>query len=460
MAGTGGDPSAGEGRQVWLLGNSHLNADRSISWDDTLPNLADSDDLIVDLTTLTRDVIRRIGSQKLGQARKCIEDKFFGGKGSVIVVITTDEFSAPPLDDATGLPIDSRPGPLADPHAHSNYRILPVVLSTAPVADGSRILPDEGHDYREYLDAVGHFKFYITGYDRTVRSSFHNREFYLDRVGGQDAKDNSGHYLGFTLAAAAVESDIPPERINDTGYLTFLPPPTEPAADAIGRLLSLFGKESPGEGTPPPWVEKMSLANADKLQTQIAGLEERAAAIHDQIGELRSQKDEMLAHRRLLYSDGPKLEDAVVEAFRALGFDDIERMGNRDEEDASFGMGGGGTHYSRCAIEAKGAGKGTKMDHILQCVRWAEQRAEAENSPTKGVFVPNQHRLKPYPDSRGIRTRIEDNQLEHAERKDICIIPSCVLYEAVRRVLDGETPDRAKIAARIAGAKGVLTDVL
>ena len=457
MAGTGGDPSAGEGRQVWLLGNSHLNADRSISWDDTLPNLADSDDLIVDLTTLTRDVIRRIGSQKLDQARKCIKDKFFGGKGSVIVVITTDEFSAPPLDDATGLPIDSRPGPLADPHAHSNYRILPVVLSTAPVADGNRILSDEGHDYREYLDAVGHFKFYIAKYDQTVRSSLHNREFYLDRVDGQDVKDNSGHDLGFTLAAVAVGSDMRPGWINDTGYLTFLPPPTEPAADAIGRLLSLFGKGSPSGGTPPPWAERLPLASADKLQAQIAGLEERAAAIHDQIGELRSQKDEMLDHRRLLYASGGELKAAVVNALRVLGFAEARQTKRRYQTDCVIDMTAGS--YQQGLVEVKGSDGRTGELHISQCVKWVDKKHEADGTRAKGILVANQHRSAEYPGSSRDRLWLEDKETEYARMRDICIIPTCVLFESARKVLDGAIPDRDAIEQRIADTKGVLSNV-
>ena len=149
---------------------------------------------------------------------------------------------------------------------------------------------------------------------------------------------------------------------------------------------------------------------------------------------------------------------SIVQAFRVMGFDDIEWMGKADEEDAAFAM--GGTGYSHGVIEAKGAGRGIQLQHILQCNRWTDRRAIADGRTSKGIFVPDQHRLEPYPESAEVRMKIEPNQLEQAEMKDICIIPSCVLFEAVSRVLGGETPDRARIAGRIAATRGVLKDVL
>ena len=46
MTREGGYPSAGQNPQVWLLGNDHPAADRSIGWRDLLPNLGDPDALV------------------------------------------------------------------------------------------------------------------------------------------------------------------------------------------------------------------------------------------------------------------------------------------------------------------------------------------------------------------------------------------------------------------------------
>ena len=67
--------------------------------------------------------------------------------------------------------------------------------------------------------------------------------------------------------------------------------------------------------------------------------------------------------------------------------------------------------------------------------------------------------MKEYPKSEQERLRFEPNELEYAEAKDICIIPSCALFEAAKKVLDGAALDGAEIAARIAGTRGVLERV-
>ena len=442
--------------RVWLLGRDHPGADRSINWDGRFGNLSDPDVLIVDLTGLTVDVLQRIDRQNMNEARKSIKDKFM--HGGTIVVITRPVISPPSSPTLTSRPSGMHGMAAVQFHTYSNYYVLPISIATRTVQAGSVIRAGDGHCFKGYIDAV-------KGYDFLIHKVA--PETSLDQTGAPpaplhqmlnwDITDNSRNTLGLALAPAGADRHGPPPGDPCSGLLMLLPPPTEPIDDAIGRILSVY-KPPPPAGAPPAWAERLSLGPAGRNRERIKDLEGRRAEMQGEIDELARQNGRILAHRRLLYSDGAELEDAVVEAFRVLGFDDIERMGSRDEEDAAFAM--GGTRYSRCAIEAKGAGKGTKMNHILQCSMWAEQRAAAENSPVKGVFVPNQHRHKPYPDSQVIRTRIEDNQLEHAERKDICIIPSCALYEAVGRVLGGEAPDRARTAARIADSKGVLTDVL
>ena len=249
------------------------------------------------------------------------------------------------------------------------------------------------------------------------------------------------------------------DQVPGTGQLVFLPPPPQESADdGIGRILSVYGKTPLHDEVPPAWVENISIQRGDQLQAEIAKLGKQRDQAQARMDALARQRDGILAHRRLLYSKGAELEEAVVQAFKVLGFDDTERMGKADEEDAAFAM-GGSTRYSRGVIEAKGAGRGIQLQDILQCNKWTDRRAIADGKPSKGIFVFNQHRLEVYPESSEIRMKIEPNQLEHAELKDICIIPSCVLFEAVSRVLDGEAPDRAKITAMIANSKGVLEDV-
>lgn len=463
MPGTNGGIPAPQDRHVWLLGNTHPNADRSIRWDDDpFPNLSDPDALVVDLTTLTGPVLERIGKTKLDQARLLVRDKIIS-RGTVVAI--TQPFL--PIVAGRALSGDTFRSPSAsymgDPRSYSNYQIFPTQLATKDVPVGGVIEVDLDHTFKEYVDNVRRFSFYIEQYlprailETEISSSVKTE---LGPVRGQEIKDNSGHDLGMTLTPEVVDhyngGTLPH---GGAGLLTFLPPPTEPIDDAIGRILSALGKNAPHAEPLPAWAEQLSLGRANEYKEQVAELKENKAKIEGEIDRLVHTTDEILAHRRLLYTKGPELEDAVVQAFKALGFGDIELMGSADEEDAAFAM-GDGTRYARGVVEAKGSDRGAQMQHILQCKKWANQRVAVDGKASKGILVYNQHRLQPYPESRGARVKFERNQLDQAEMNDICIIPSCALFEAVRRVLDGEEPDRAKIAAKIAASKEVLRDVL
>ena len=455
-----GGPSAGRDPQVWLLGNTHPFADRSIGWHDRLPNLGDPDSLVIDMTTLTMGTIRQIGSLKLDQVKKYVRDKLFGG-GGTIVVVTAAEFSAPPIDTGTARPISPLGSPFgspfADQHEHSNYRVLPTILETVQTEKGRNILPDAGHDFGAYLCAVGHFTFYIAGCGEMFHTGPHNRQFALERVDGQNIRDNSGHDLGFTLDAIEVERGTRAGRTENTGRLVFLPPYTEPTVGAIEKILSACGKAPPRGEVPPPWAEGLSFAKVDCLQAQIAELETDASKIQDQIAKLDRQRDEILAHRRLLYAKSADLESAVASALRAIGFAEARQMGKSDQADCVIDINTGGYLYG--LVEVKGADGRTGERHISQCVKWVDKAHEVDGKPSKGIFVPNQHRSAEYPGSTKDRLWFESNELEYAKMRDVCIIPSCALFEAAKKALDGEAPDRAEIVARIAGTKGVLERV-
>ena len=441
-----GKVSAPPNKTVWLLGNRHSGADKSIDWYADSLNFSDPDVLIVDMTTLTKNVLAKI-AVKLDRTHKSIRDKFLGG--GTVVVITRPHFSFhPPIL----LPIG-----MQSPYMYSNYHIFPVILTTVEEC-GTRIKVSNKNTFKEYVKGIESFSFYIKSYDPIIDPKLFggDRSVGLAPLVSQEIMDYSNHDLGLTLVLTRLD-DNSHGTCPNTGRLIFLPPPTEPINDAIGKILSVYGKKPAHAEAPPAWAEDLTIRPADKLEVRITKLKADMDEMQDRIDELERQKGEIIAHCRLLYSKGPELEDAVVLAFVALGFNDIQRVGGADREDAVFEMKGG--HYSRGAIEIKGAGKGTQLQHILQCNRWTDQWAETDGRPTKGIFVPNQHRLEPYPQSLKDRIKFEPNHIVEAERKDICIIPSCVLFEAVRQVLDGKPQDRAAVAEKIADTRGVMTDV-
>jgi hypothetical protein len=75
----------------------------------------------------------------------------------------------------------------------------------------------------------------------------------------------------------------------------------------------------------------------------------------------------------------------------------------------------------------------------------------------KGVFIPNQHRLSSYPASINDRLHFELNELKFAAMRNICIIPSCVLFDRVSQALKGIPPTRNILEKIIVETKGLLT---
>lgn len=429
--------------KVWLLGSRHPNADNSIGWEGDLSGLGKADVLIVDMTTLTEDVLVKI-AKKLDQAHKSIRDRFLSG--GTIVVITHPYFSVHPRI--------IEPSGKRSPYRYSNYHILPAELTTVQQAGAGACVGDK-NAFKVYVEGIDSFSFYIDRYDHRIDPNLFDdaSRIGLAHLVEQGIKDYSGHYLGFTLVLTQRDEkgDSPHPS---AGRLVFLPPPTEPSSDGIGKILSVYGKGSPPAEAPRGHAEKLQPDPAGKCGARGSKPDKDGAKTQDEIDDLQYWESEIHAHSKLLYSKGQELEDAVVRAFKVLGLSEITRIREDDREDAAFGM--GGTGYLHGVIEVRGYEKEAEIRDLLQCDKWAERRAESEGRPSKGIFVPNQYCERPYPASLRDRTSIDPDLVKQAEISDICIIPSCVLFKAVRRVIEGRARERAGIVDRIAAAKGVL----
>ena len=232
--------------RVCILGTAHPAADRSIKWDEDFGNLSDPDVLIVDLTTLTADILQRTDKDKLDQARMSIADKIL--YGGTVVVITQPRIQTLSGDALAGRRVAS---PLRIPdyyHIYSNYDALPVFISTREVPDGYEIRVGDGHPFKEYIDAVESFGFLIdVDDDNLPPGPTGAREAGLCRVQEWDITDNSGHQLGFALAGVRLDHHGRPQGDPGPGRMILLPPPTEPIGEAIGRILSVYGKTAPAD---------------------------------------------------------------------------------------------------------------------------------------------------------------------------------------------------------------------
>lgn len=440
---------------VWVLGSDHTCADKSIGWHGPLPNLADASVLVVDMTTLTKEVLERMGKPRLDLLQSFIRDKLLNN--GIVVVITQ-----PSLFIRHDLPSDSTsspPGSRTSPPRLSNYHMFPVEIPTeGPLEDvsrGERILVDSSHDFKEYMEHVKSFAFYINKSIEEDRPLWGDENEAVLRIkAGRSAKDGSGHYLGCTLVTVSKHAKNTHVPASIMGRLVLLPPPTEPMESAIARTVSVY-KEVPARGeAPPAWASEVHHPGLDRLEAQTGDLEQRWGSISKEIGRLTAKRAKLKDHLRLLYTKGPDLEDAVCRAFQILGFSDIRRGKDLGKEDWTFDASTNG--YRRVVVEVKGADARTGRHGLLQCSGWIDEHFDADGDIPKGVFIANQHRMLEYPSSSRKRIHFAKNELDYARIRGICIVPSYALFEAVNKVLGGEAPDRTAIEDRITGTKGIL----
>ena len=423
--------------KIWILGNKHTHADKSILWDEPFPNLGDPDVLIVDLTPLTKEILDRTDKDKLNQLSFILRDKFLHG-GTIIVLTPSKPLSA-------------------------SYSFLPVVPSFLLVPDGFSIKLDSGHYFMSYLKAVKKFTFYIRRFDSSSISlspiSNHiGSNTSCSPVSDQGVTDNSGHRLGATFSIFIQENGVV-TRAEGSGKLVFLPPYTESSDDALEKIICRYRPTSVNKEPEPQWAANVILPSLNDIQNKINALESKKKELQTQAYTLTQEKQILLDHKRLLYSKHSELEDAVANAFKVLGFPEIRKLREQNFEDWVFDF----KHEKDVkygVIEVKGADKRTKQNDIIQCSKWVDERMEIDNKISKGIFVPNQYCQIPYPKSSKDRKKFESNELDAARMKRICIIPSYVLFEAVKQILEDKKYDRKEIEKKIFNSEGVLETLL
>ena len=273
----------------------------------------------------------------------------------------------------------------------------------------------------------------------------------LELVNRALASDNSNN-------AISVECWLKVDGYWDSGKAIYLPPPTNRIliSDAIDLILEKFGK-SISSPILPDWANNVPLSTLDDLTTGLSRLISKRDEVTREIKELEAQIKSTQKYRRLLASKDKLLVKIVAYAFRFLGIEDVQEKGGADEEDLIFQF-KHVTKFKFGVLEVHGTDGQMPLQKLIQCNRWVEDYLLNEND-VKGIVISNQYIREPYPQSKDKRITYESKQLEYIKNRDMCVIPSCVLFEAVNKTLSGTKPSREALESIIANSKGVI-DVL
>ena len=421
--------------KIWVLGGKSPKADLSISWDAPFPNFADPDILIINLDTMDdRAVPGVVDKTKFQRAMVDINDKFMNGMGNIVLITS--------------------PRSSTDVQNKSQYDLSPVRFSTVPVQEGRNIKFDAGHPFAEYLRKVKSFNFYLDNFDisseipATLKRTKEDLE--LQKIPNHNATDNAGHILsiGYKIYANHAAEKY------ESSQLVLLPPCYDlPPNEAIDIIVDVFRNSA--KEAPPEWLTEVPLEGLDQILEGIDELNAKKAEVEAQISFQEKKKLEIATHLRLLFTRGTQLEDAVYNAFKLLGFDDIQRVREKAKEDWVFKF-VNSTRYEYGILEIKGADSRTTRGQLTQCSKWADEYFEMNNEVSKPIFVVNQHRSEKYPESVDKRKEFDNKELEYAKMKNICILPTFVLFETVNAYLKGVGKSRAYLEKKLAESSGLL----
>ena len=418
--------------EVWILGSKNPNADRSTLWNQsTYPNFHEPDVLIINLDSLTETILH-IDKTKFQVARNQIFTNFING-GNIIYMISRRREAQRKNAETT----------VARKYSGRYSTKLSPIDFQIQITEGSRI-KSYSDEFSHYFDYVKKFTYYL--HDFKISSSLKNvkttNEFAttivqalrsphdsrdpLDLVTNEIALDNSAHVLS---AICSIKLD----GYWQTGNAIYLPPTTEISVEeSIDVLLQIYGKQITRE-TIPQWAYAIELPDIKDIDLKIMNLEDEKAKIQQMVDTELKRKRDLENHYRLLVSKGHTLEDAVYDAFKVLGFEEIEKKRGNNFEDWVFEF-RTIPKYKYGIIEVKGNDTRTGLRDLRQCANWVFDYLQ-EGVHTKGVFVPNQYRLEKYPDSIDRRSHFEPNEKNFAEQQEICIIPSCLLFDTLRKLL-------------------------
>jgi hypothetical protein len=266
------------------------------------------------------------------------------------------------------------------------------------------------------------------------------------------ATDNSNHTLSATCKLKVYQ-------IWESGSVTYLPPLSKISVEeSIDLILGVYGKILSKEPF-PEWVHDVELFGLKNINAELEALNNKKSDLEISIKDSETRKDNLVKYYRLLTSKGDSLELAVRDAFKILGFDDIEKKRDKGKEDWVFNF-ETTNEFKYGVIEVKGSDHRTSEQDLSQTSKWVHDYFGEYKEIVKGIFVPNQYRLEIYQNSKNKRLHFEPNEIKFANLNNLCILPSCVLFEAVNQMFKRQEKSRKDFEKMISDSKGLLDNML
>ena len=442
--------------EIWVIGSKNTHADQSFLWSEDIPNISDADTVIIDMTTLDKSILDQIKS-KIENIRQELHDKLYSD-GTVVYVLNPDKIM---VDQGLNEP------------SVVNHDLLPIKIDIHKTSRGTKLHWDDKHPYSDYLKDVEYFEYYFEAHDGDVfiddelsvtdnSDRMLSGKFFMDAFEDTDDEDTDDEDTDDedTDDEDTDDEDTDDEDTDDEdiGNFIILPPMTNNHDESINKIISVVKKDA--KEAPPIWTKSIEITGLSEIRKNITEHKSKKQQLEKKIKIAYEEEEKLFRYVGLLYAQGQELEEIVKESFIMLGFQEIQKHRNPNDEDWVIEL-NSNSEFELGIIEVKGRKHKTNQSDIVQCNKWVDDYLQMESpKKTKGIFVSNQFRLESYPESTNKKHSFEPNELYYAETRNICIIPTYVLFEAVNKILNGVTPDRTKIEELIVNTNEIIYDLL
>lgn len=415
--------------KIWVLGNENPGSGQSISWiPKKITSFADCDILIVDTTSLNDKLMRSMNIEDVQSLFNEIQKRF--NTGLLIICIASESFSG------------SVPTGRTDSFfSVNNYFWSPIGLNYKIIPPGKKLkkLYKDNFLFDEYVDSINEWSLSMST-DPIVK------EYYPSYTG---TTANANHII------VSNSDDMLGGEFFSTlsnGSVIFLPP-LETSEKSLNKIFEILGIH---QQTPTPlWASDIKISGTSDIMKKLQKIDTEIKDKQQEKNKLNSYLEKLNNFRKLVYETDDELENIVQNALELLGLSKVQK-GKPGKDDLLFNFSKNKT-YSLCSVEVKGIGGSLKLRDLRQSNNWVEDQLEYNKIIAKGLVICNTFRNVELKKSLKERNEISAENLQYAQNREICILPSHVLLDLCNHIFDGSKPDVKKIEDAIANTNGILT---
>lgn len=412
--------------QVWVLGTQIDGVGKSISWiPKTIPSFADCEILIVDTTSINEKIILSMDINIVKILFEEIKKRFDAG---LLIICILSKSIVGNIEDQGG-----------SYYPVGNYFWSPVDCNVKEIPKGKalRTTFSERFLFENYVKNILEWGLAL--------DSPSEKTMYFDEDG------TSMRNIGLILSNSNDILGGMFKKFSGFGGDFVMLPPLETSEKSLQKILQILGIGVKTQA--PSWTDKIKIPGISQLELQVNELQTEINKKQLEINDLSEKMYEKNNLKQLVYATDKELESITRNALEILRLKKV-REGEPGKDDILFDF-SNKTRYTLCSVEVKGIEGNIKLKDLRQLGQWVDDHLD-KGIKAKGLMISNTFRLDDLDKSKKQRSELDTDNLAYAVKQEFCILPTHVLLDLCKWVLEGNQPNLNKIENAIANTNGFL----